>query len=269
VIHVWTLLVTGASGFLGGHVLAAATGVRVVAPPSSALDVRDAAAVLDAVRAARPDAVLHLAYRKHDPEVIVAGSRHVAEAARDVGARLVHVSTDAVFGGRPAPYREDDLPSPVEPYGRAKAEAEAAVLAARPGAVVVRTSLLYGTARPGPAQDDVARVLDGEAAMTFFTDEVRALTHAGDLAEALLRLAERPDVVGPLHVAGPEAMDRLTFARRVAHALARDGSALVGGTIAGCGLVRPAHVVLDSARSAALGLTVRPVSAALPAPTEP
>jgi len=132
------LLVTGGSGYLGRELVrqAAAAGCRVTGTSLTAggglrLDVRDPAAVRDAVAAERPDVIIHTAYRQ-DGEgawlTTVDGTANVARAAAGAGARLLHLSTDVVFDGRLGrPYREDDRPTPVTDYGRAKARAEAAV----------------------------------------------------------------------------------------------------------------------------------------------
>ncbi|MEZ5079278.1 MAG: SDR family oxidoreductase [Thermoleophilia bacterium] len=259
------LLVTGGSGFLGTHVIprAEAAGWRVVAPPSREMDVTDPAGVRRMLREAAPAAVVHLAYRRDDDGVIVEGSRIVAEAAQQVGARLVHLSTDVVFAGRAEAYAETDPPDPVHSYGRAKATAEQVVLRAAPGAVLVRTSLLFGTEHEGVCQRDVRLALVDPEHMAFFRDEIRNFTHAGDLADACVALAGRRDVIGPLHVCGSEPMDRYTFARCFARFVGTDETVLRDGRIEGSGLARPARVVLDTRRAVGLGLGCRPVSAVL------
>ena len=253
------LFVTGGSGLLGRHLLRVAEhrAWEVTAPGSTTLDIRDAAAVRAHITEARPDAVVHLAYRGNDPEVIVDGSSNVARAAAHVGARLVHLSTDVVFGGRPEPYGESDEPSPITDYGRWKAAAEVAVAAAHPRAVLVRTSLIYAVDGPCPMIDDVSAALTGRSSIRFFTDEMRCPVHAGDLAEAVVTLAQRDDVTGPLHIAGPEALSRADIAARVARWLGFDPAQVPRSSLAESGLVRPAVVVLDSGRAATLGLTCR------------
>ena len=65
-------------------------------------------------------------YRKSEPELdIVLASANVVDACLAIGAGLVHLSTDMVFGGDRAPYGEHDRPAPVHPYGEAKAVVEA------------------------------------------------------------------------------------------------------------------------------------------------
>jgi dTDP-4-dehydrorhamnose reductase len=231
-----------------------------VAPSSHAVDVADRESVIRVIGELRPAAVAHLAYRKDDRQIIVGGSRNVADAAQAVGARLVHLSTDVVFAGRPEPYRETDSREPVNAYGRAKADAEDAVRASCPSGVLIRTSLLYGTDVLGLCQRDVQRALDEPSAMSFFADEVRSFTHAADVARAVVWLAAHPQTSGALHVAGPEPMDRLSFARLVARSLHRPADALRESNIAVAGLARPARVVLDSCRATRLGMGCRAVS---------
>ena len=102
------LWVTGATGYLGGALVRAARehGLDVDA---ERVEVRDAEAVRAHVERLRPDAVVHTAYRQDPPDAWstnVDGSEHIARAAAAAGVRLVHLSTDVVFGGRkgaPAP----------------------------------------------------------------------------------------------------------------------------------------------------------------------
>jgi dTDP-4-dehydrorhamnose reductase len=209
------LLITGGCGYLGRELVgrAAARGLQVRAtwhehrPPAGGdwvrVDVREAGAVREAMLGV--DAVIHTAYRQDGDEwqVNAEGSAVVAEAAR--GRRLVHLSSDVVFRGDRGRYREADEPDPVNAYGRSKAEAERRVAAVHPAATIVRTSLIYGGAEPGP-QERLAR-----ENTQFFVDEVRSPVHAGDLAEALLELV-RLDAPGPLHVAGADDVSRFDFA---------------------------------------------------------
>lgn len=259
------LFVTGGSGLLGRHLLRAAEqrGWDVIAPGSAVLDIRNTAAVHAHITAVQPDAVVHLAYRGNDPEVIVDGSSNVAAAAAAAGARLVHLSTDVVFGGRPEPYVEADALSPLTDYGRWKAVAETAVTDAHPTAVLVRTSLIYAVDGPCPMVNDVTAVLTGGSTIRFFTDEVRCPVHAGDLAEAVEGLAGRHDVVGALHIAGPDALSRADIADRVARWLGFDTAGVPRASLAESGLVRPGVVVLDCARAASLGITCRSIDEAL------
>src|SRR5439155_8979712 len=74
------------------------------------------------------------------------------------------------------------------------------------GALIVRTSLLYGGVEPGPQEQ-----LVGSGHADFFVDEIRSPVHVGDLAGALLELAEREET-GPLHLGGADDVSRYDFA---------------------------------------------------------
>ena len=232
------LHVTGGSGFLGSELLRMApkaTGERV--------EVRDADAVRALLGRLRPDVVVHTAYRQDGDgarEVTVDGAENVARAASEVGARLVHLSTDVVFDGRKgAPYVEDDRPCPVTDYGAAKAEAERRVLGAHPQALVVRTSLLVGGPGHEPSKHERMAF---DPAMAFYEDEARCPTQVGDLARALLELAAL-DVTGVLHVAGSDRLSRAELAELVAGAPVARRPAPAG---------RPLDCSLDSSRARAL-----------------
>jgi len=154
---------------------------------------------------------VHTAYRQADEHLaadVVRSTRNVALASDRVGARLLHLSTDLVFDGEHgAPYREDAEPRPISAYGQAKLEAEQLVAQLCRDALVVRTSLLYGKAEPGPQE-----LLAARDHGSFYVDEIRCPTVVGDLAAALLALADL-DMRGVLHVAGPDAVSRFEFAR--------------------------------------------------------
>ena len=248
------VLVTGGAGYLGSEtcaralargwdVLATWRHARPAVGQPVQLDLRDDEAVERALLRLGPDAVVHTAYRQADEALeddVVRATRNVAAAAARFGARLVHVSTDLVFDGTiEGRYREEDEPRPVSAYGAAKLAAERLVAGLAPDAVVVRTSVLYGKPEPGPQERLAAQDI------VFYSDEIRCPTLVGELADALLELAERRDVTGPLHVAGADAVSRYEFAR-----LLLPGRENVRGAPAPPG--RPRNVALDSSRAAEL-----------------
>ena len=232
------LHVTGATGFLGSELTRLAphaTGERV--------DIRESASLAELVAQLRPDVVIHTAYVQDGPdawETTVDGAENVARAARAVGARLVHLSTDVVFDGRKgAPYVETDVPCPVTDYGRAKAAAEERVLAAQPAALVVRTSLIVGGPGHEPSKHERAAL---DPAYTFYDNEIRNPVQVGDLARALLELAT-VDVSGILHVVGADALSRAELAELVTGRPVRRARAPDS---------RPLDCRLDSTRARAL-----------------
>ena len=236
---------------------------EIIAPTSSAMDITDRSQVMDTITGWKPDVVAHLAYRK-DRRTVVDGSRHVAEAAVAARSRLIHVSTDVVFGGRPAPYTEQDIPDPLIAYGIDKRDAELEVAAIMPSAAIIRTSLLYGTDTPSPFQIDLAAALRrGGSTMTFFTDEYRCPVHAADVAHAIGVVAAQRDVHGLLHVAGPDRVSRLDYAVALARHAGHPRPELPSSTIFESGQVRAGNVVLDSSRASSLNIRLRALGDAL------
>lgn len=259
------MLITGGAGFLGQHlgIASEADDWELFAPPSTMIDIRLRERVIEEFYEWRPTAIVHLAYLKGDRRTIVEGSRNVAEAATICGARLVHMSTDAIFPGRTAPYREYDAPFPITDYGVMKLEAERAVAAECPGAVLVRGSLVYGTRRVATIQTDVELALTGQRPMRFYTDEYRCPAHAADVAAALSSLAAEPEIRGPLNVAGPVAVSRAELAETFARWMGFDPRGLSTGTMALSGTIRPGRVVLDTTLASSYGIECRPLSETL------
>lgn len=223
------LLITGGSGYLGRHLVR-----RVAAgwpgewryttfstdplglPQGVRLDLRDGAAVARFVAEFAPDAVIHTAGSNRTPDmaaVIVDGTRYVAGAAARAGARLVHLSTDSVFGGDRAPYDESAPPAPLNDYGRAKAAAEALALA-HPNAVAVRTSLIYGLDEIDNGTAWMVEALRAGQPVTLFTNQRRNPIWVETLAAACLELVDTP-YTGVLNVAGRQVTTRAEFALRL------------------------------------------------------
>ena len=257
------LLVTGGSGYLGSHLIEAAAAcawdVRATyhsRPFASALplDLRRPDAVLALIRDTRPTAIIHTACSNGSADqirAIVPAARHLASAAREFDARLIHVSTDLVFDGEHAPYFDDSPPAPIAGYGRSKAEAEALVTALCPGAVVVRPSLIWGLE---PLDRQTGWLVDGVRCgerVTLFADEIRCPVHVHDLCAALLELATRPDLSGTMNLGGPQPLNRWDFGMRLLAALRLAPGPNVGrSTIQESGLLRARDLTMRSTRAA-------------------
>ncbi|MFP5318304.1 MAG: dTDP-4-dehydrorhamnose reductase [Acidimicrobiia bacterium] len=212
------VLITGAGGQVGSELAEAfADGWEVVACNRVTVDVGDRDSVLAAVCSAEPDAVVHAAAWtdvdgcQGDPDrayrVNALGTRHVAEAARLVGARVCYLSTDYVFDGRlDRPYSEWDDPNPLSVYGRSKLAGEREL---GPGDTIVRTSWVCGRKGRNFVKTVLARAGSGQA-MRIVDDQHGCPTFADDLAGMVRRLVvgRRP---GVFHVTnqGPTTWYRL------------------------------------------------------------
>lgn len=256
------LLVVGGSGFLGREVTrrARTAGARVTATFHSrpapvtgvdwqALDIRHRDAVTALVARTRPAVIINTAYRQLDWVTTADGAMHVAAAAAAVRARLVHVSSDAVFSGLAGSYDETSPPDPTTPYGAAKAAAETAVKGLAPDAVVVRTSLIIGDG-DSPHEAFVHSLACGATTGVLFTDDVRCPVHVTDLVSALLELAGSGHS-GIHHVAGPDALSRHQLGVLVARRDGLDEAGLPTGLRARTGPPGPLDVRLDCATTRA------------------
>lgn len=229
-------LIIGAAGLVGSHVRAAFAGRSVVgtfnrtpAPDAVPLDITDEAAVSTLVRSLRPRVVVLAAAEAHvercerEPEatrrVNVQGARTVVQAVREHGATIVVFSSEYVFDGRSGLYGEEEPRSPINEYGRQKAEVEEIARSAERH-VVCRTSGVFGWEPAG--KNFVCQMLRRLRAGEPFpvpTDQVITPTYAPDLARALVELVDR-GLVGTFHVVGPRPLPRDEFARLVAKAFA-------------------------------------------------
>lgn len=217
------VLITAGSSYLGRHLVPAATTSFDVCytfysqnpleiPQGRQLDVRDGPAVHRLVSDFRPDVIIHTAGSNRTPDmgsVISLGTKHICEAAEAGGARLIHISSDALFDGLSPPYSESDRPSPVHDYGRAKAAAEE-IVAALPDHVIVRTSLIYGLEIEDRSTEWIRRALRAGQAVVLFEDQIRNPVWTVTLSQACLELAQS-DFRGVLNVAGQQAMSRAEF----------------------------------------------------------
>jgi dTDP-4-dehydrorhamnose reductase len=221
------LLVTGAGGMLGRAVVDAATrlGHDVQASTRADLDITDAQATRLALVSARPTAVINCAaYTDVDgaesawqaaEAVNARGAGNVAAAAAEIGALIVHVSTDYVFdGSKREPWLESDAVAPLGVYGDTKLAGERAIAAANPVHAIVRTAWLYGAG--GKNFVDTMLALGAQRAeVSVVTDQVGCPTWTGHLAGALVELAERPQETGIHHIAGSGSCSWNEFALEI------------------------------------------------------
>jgi dTDP-4-dehydrorhamnose reductase len=259
------LLITGAGGMLGQDVAAAAiaAGVPSVALARAELDITDSGAVAAAVTNTRPHVVVNCAAwtdvdgAESAPDAALAvngaGAGHVARAAAQAGAWVLHVSSDYVFdGAKGRPYVESDPTGPRSAYGRTKLAGEVQVARHAPeGHTIIRSSWLFGAG--GPCfPETILRLAAERDRLSVVDDQIGCPTFTGHLAQALVGLAAGADrPCGIVHVAGGGSCSWYEFAVEIVQ---RAG--LAGTTdVAPCSTAemprpaqRPAYSVLGSER---------------------
>jgi dTDP-4-dehydrorhamnose reductase len=223
----------------------------VIAPSHDTVDLTDRPLLHRCVAATRPDAIVHAAIW-NDPTMLasdrrrawkeyVGATRSVVDAANDVDARVVLISTDWVFDGTQGPANETEPPNPINPYGFLKAASELVVTQRAARGTVARIAGVQGIHRARPQtprhQDAgfgylVASLVDalraGERFAVWDGDGLNQLATpilATDAAE-LIWLAIEREASGILHCCGGEHADRVGLARRAVAAFGLDGDLL-------------------------------------------
>ena len=234
------LLITGGSGFVGGHIckqaldkwdIQATYRTRSFSIPgvhAVKLDLADERQVERAVEKCMPHTVIHTAAWSDlercegDPQkafhINATATEILAELSRRFEFRLIFISSDMVFDGRKGSYTETDSVNPLNVYGHTKLAAERFIQTAAENFVIARSALVYGPPVTGVnsfSETLKKRVGKQRKPMPLFTDEFRSPVLVQSLAACLLELAEN-NFNGIIHLGGASGCDRYSFARRMA-----------------------------------------------------
>ena len=242
------IAVTGAAGMLGTDLMARLSGAhevvgldlpqrleshvgaQFIAPVDSnkisfrACDILDEVAIRELTAELKPDWVIHCAaYTNADgcekePDkafrLNADGARNVAKGAWGAMAKMLCVSTDYVYDGeKTEPYVETDVTGPLNVYGKSKLKGEVEVLNVLPGALIVRTSWLFGKNGPNFVEAILAQVGKKDE-LSVVSDQVGSPTYTVDLADALARLVEA-DASGTFHAANEGYCSWFDYAREI------------------------------------------------------
>ncbi|HTY13514.1 MAG TPA: dTDP-4-dehydrorhamnose reductase [Candidatus Omnitrophota bacterium] len=231
------IVVIGADGQLGTDLGKVIPKTEMVPLTIKDIDITDPKKVETVISGLKPDIIINTAayHRVDDCEandleayrVNAHGARNLAIAAREIGAAIVHISTDYVFSGeRSEPYSESDLPNPKTAYGISKLAGELFVGYLNPRHYIVRTCGLYGVAgclgKGGGnfVENMLKRVKDGQVPRVVI-DEFVGPTYTHDLAAKLYELA-RSDKYGLYHITNSGQCSWWEFASEIFKILKMD-----------------------------------------------
>ena len=200
-------------------------GAEILPVDVDSLDIADCEKVKAFVLENRPDVIINCAAMTNvdgcESDYVTAfkvnamGVRNLSIAAKEVGAKLIHVSTDYVFEGNGTrPYVEWDLVNPQSAYGASKALGEKYALTFNDKSFVVRTSWLYGYIGKNFVKT-VRRVIRERGGITVVNDQRGNPTNANDLAHHLLKLALTEEY-GIYHCTGEGECTWFDFAKKIA-----------------------------------------------------
>ena len=233
-----------------------------------ALDITDRLEVMDLVARIKPSIVLNAAAwtnvdsaednEEEATRVNGDGAAYLAEAARQTGARLIHVSTDYVFDGSSSePYDVDVVPSPANAYGRSKLAGENAVLEIGEGRFpVVRTSWLFSQYGQNLATTFGAKAMKNEPVQVV-SDQIGQPTSARNLAEFILQISTERELSPVLHGTNSGSASRFDFVRELYSLLGADVNLVtpVPHTAFELRASRPMNSVLSHENLVANGIT--------------
>jgi dTDP-4-dehydrorhamnose reductase len=226
------LWVTGGQGMLGKTLqqLCGQKGFACIATSHSEADLTNPSVLLQIAKQIQPTHIINCAAytdvdgaEKNEERafaVNASGARNLALAALEVGAKLIQISTDYVFDGFAAtPYREEDLSSPINVYGRSKWEGEKQVLDAYPKACIIRTSWLFGSQGKNFISS-VHNWLQEKEKIQVVADQSGRPTFVKDLALAVLDLL---DAEGIIHFANAGPVSRYQLALDIREEMLKSG----------------------------------------------
>jgi dTDP-4-dehydrorhamnose reductase len=229
--------ITGATGLFGRGLVEVFSARHTVFPLTRAdADITKGDEVRRALAGRRPDVVVHPAaipdpdICEADPEkaflVNVEGTRHVVEAARELGAALVQISTDAVYDGKKqAPYLESDPIDPPSIYGKTKAQADQLVQTL-PRYWIFRVPVLFGPGKTNFVEKGLRKLAAGEE-YTVASDQIGNSLYTLDAARTIMEVVER-GTCGIYHLTNQGVCSRLDLARLAAELAGLDPNRVIG-----------------------------------------
>jgi dTDP-4-dehydrorhamnose reductase len=271
------LLITGASGFLGWHLCQLAKqewevygtffshSLEITHTTTLKVDLTDFQQLKQIFSELQPAAVIHTAaqsqpnYCQNHPNeshtINVITSCNIAGLCANYNIPCVFTSTDLVFDGLNAPYREIDPVSPVNIYGEQKVMAEEGMLERYPKTAVCRMPLMFGMETPTAAsfiQPFIQTLKEGKD-LNLFIDEFRTPVSGKTAAKGLLLALEK--VNGRIHLGGKERISRYNFGRLLVEVFQLSDSHLKSCRQQDVKMAapRPQDVSLDSSKAFAMG----------------
>jgi dTDP-4-dehydrorhamnose reductase len=195
------VMITGCYGQVGHCLVEQLEPVAdILAVDRAELDITDETAVKIAVKKFHPDVIInaaaHTAVDKAEDEVDLSyaincnGPKFLAEAANDINATILHISTDYVFSGdKKGIYSELDSTAPQGVYGESKLAGELAVINACPKHIILRTAWVFGE-NGNNFVKTMLRLAKSHDTLGVVGDQFGGPTYAGDIASALIKIAQ-------------------------------------------------------------------------------
>ena len=227
--------ITGGSGLLGERLATIASNDDEIVlshnsnPTKNTIkcDITDKNEVEKVINKNKPDTIVHCAAMTDvdlcEDEIDIAyrinsyGTRNMAQAAENIGAKIIYVSTDFVFDGDKGYYSEDDEVNPLGIYAKSKYDGEVQLKKYSTNWAIARVSVLYGWHKKANFTTWVINQLRSNNSINIVTDQINSPTYADNAGEAIFEIAKQ-DKNGIYHTAGNDRINRFDFTQKIAEA---------------------------------------------------
>ena len=185
--------------------------------------------------------------------------KKLAQISLEIGSKLIHISTDHLYDGTKDIYTEDDLVSPLNVYGKTKAEAEDEVLSINPKALIVRTNFYgWGLSYRKSFSDYILNGLRSSIHLSLFNDVFYTPIYMGELIR-LLHLALKEKLSGMYNIVGNECLSKFEFGVALANAFSYPVELITAASISSKEnlVIRPKNMSLSNQKlTQALGIKI-------------
>jgi dTDP-4-dehydrorhamnose reductase len=226
------VLITGANGQLGTDLCQVLYNLKIVPLTHADIEITDIGSIKQICNKHKPDTIINAAAyvqvddceTNRDKAFLVnaLGARNIAVVAQEIGAKLIHVSTDYVFGGeaepRTIPYSEFDAPIPISVYGKSKLAGENFVQHLCSKHFIIRTSGLFGVAgssgKGGNFVETMLRLAREQAELRVVNDQIFSPTYTKDLARKIAQLINT-EYYGIFHITNTDSCSWYEFTKEI------------------------------------------------------
>lgn len=248
------ILITGGSGFIGGHLVTQAKQnyevhalfnnhpLKIKDCCVHRFDLSRTSQIDNFLNKIMPDVIIHTAAIANpdacedNPDsailVNIKATEELTKWAQKNGARFIFTSTDMVFDGTRGNYKESHPPKPISFYSQTKVTAEEFIKANNSNNVIARVALVYGigiTRNASFFENMIEQLKKGES-IALFHDQFRSPILVDNLAEVLLELAEN-DFVGVIHLGGSKPISRWEFGLKTCQILGLPSQKIMKGSM--------------------------------------
>lgn len=231
------IVFTGITGLLGGYFLKGQdSNFEIIGVSGKDFDIKNKTEVVDFIRKINPEIIVHAAslgnvdYCEKNPteayKVNVEGTENIINAAKQANAKLIFLSSNAIYDGDNAPYDEKSTPNPVDVYGKTKVEGENLIKKSPLNFVILRLITMYGWPSLGGRGNPVTWIIENlkkGQRINVVNDIYNNHLYAAQAAEVIWKIIKE-NISGIYNIAGADCISRYDLACKVAKVFGLDES---------------------------------------------